>query len=572
MTVSDGLANRGEALRLPLARLALDRRTLILVACFVAGTLLLRLPSFFEPPWHTDEGIFQAVAQRVAGGGQLYADAWESKPPLFLYVYVAILKLFGAGVLPLHLAVTAWAIGTELALFAVGRRFMPRRLALAAAIVLAVLLGVPFWEGNLAMTETFAVLPTTLAVLCVLKHEERRSGDAGAWLFAAGLLFGVAFLVRQTSAVVALAVVLWLLTSGRAWLRSGAIIGLGSAAAIAPVVAAFGVFGSFHWLWDANVGFFFNYVPSGQELPLHYRPVIVLPLVAAVGALVVYRRRGERPAWGLPALWLVLTLAAALLTGRPYSHYMLQTFPPLALLVALMAPYVRLGWRPGREQAPALALAFSLALLWFAVVTPAFRGHPLAMRYTRVEGYYPNFVGWAVGLKSEAAYNNYFDKRVNLTHRLDETLTRLEAKGETVYVWGEYPWVYPLTGARPATQYTSSFYVLLIPNLDVQLGETLAEADPRFIVVLGDVWPRLGHDAGGIMKRRYENAKRAIDGLIAWRYEQVAAVGRARVFVRTLERPLVTDRPAEPSVVSGEPVGPRPADDTRLEEEPTALR
>src|SRR5690348_13878304 len=48
---------------------------------FVVFTVFVRLPTFFEPPWHTDEGIFQAVAQKVANGGEIYADAWESKPP-----------------------------------------------------------------------------------------------------------------------------------------------------------------------------------------------------------------------------------------------------------------------------------------------------------------------------------------------------------------------------------------------------------------------------------------------------------------------------------------------------------
>ncbi|HEY4684730.1 MAG TPA: hypothetical protein VII57_01655, partial [Dehalococcoidia bacterium] len=72
----------------PLQTLALramaGRPALLLVAGFAVGTLILRLPTFFEPPWHTDEGIFAAVAQKVVSGGQLYADAWESKPPLFL--------------------------------------------------------------------------------------------------------------------------------------------------------------------------------------------------------------------------------------------------------------------------------------------------------------------------------------------------------------------------------------------------------------------------------------------------------------------------------------------------------
>ena len=87
----------------------------------------MRLPSFFEPPWHTDEGIFQAVAQKVANGGELYTDAWESKPPLFLYIYVASIELFGAGVLPIRIAAALAAFVTEVATYGIARRYLDTR-------------------------------------------------------------------------------------------------------------------------------------------------------------------------------------------------------------------------------------------------------------------------------------------------------------------------------------------------------------------------------------------------------------------------------------------------------------
>lgn len=516
-----------------------SRVSLLLIA-LVLGTVLLRLPSFFEPPWHTDEGIFEGVAQRVIHGGRLYADAWESKPPLFIYIYVAVIKVFGAGVLPLRLAATASAIGTELALFGVAQRFMDRRAAFVAAGALTVLLAVPFWEGTLALTEIFTVLPTTLAVLCVLRALSDENGwRRNAWFILAGLLFGVAFLIRQTSAAAGLAVLLWLLLSGRPWLRPGMLMALGGAGVVVPVVLGFALFGSFYWFWDANVGFFFDYVPSGRQLPFHYRPLIVLPTLAAIGALVLYRRRGETPVWGLPALWLTLMLAAALLTGRPYSHYFIQTFPPLALLIALTVKPEARKWRPTRQQWPSFALAGALALLWFGVVVPEFSGNVLAMRYSKAEDYYANFAGWALGLKSREAYDGYFDKRVRLTRRLDATLERLGARGRRVYIWGEYPWVYALTGSEPATPYMTSFYVLLIPYLDTGLDDSLAAADPPFVVVTADAWP-IYYDATGVLQHRYRNATRALNGLLAERYEAVARVGRATVFRRTLDRPVVS--------------------------------
>jgi hypothetical protein len=437
---------------------------------------------------------------------------------------------------------------------------MSWRRALLAAAILAVLLAVPFWEGNLALADGFAILPTTLAVLCCLRGDNtpdrrRGSGFNLGWTLLAGVLFGLAFLIRPTAGAVAMALVLWLFISGRSWFWRGAIMAASSAVVALSVAGAFALLGSFYWFWDANVGFFFEYVPSGKELPFHHRPLIVTPAIVTIIALAWLRYRGELPRWGLPALWLTSTLAVALLTGRPYSHYLLQVFPALALVMALLVPgtVLRQSLEPGtrnlepgpvtpvpdsRFLVPALAIASSVALLWLTVVMPAFSGNPFAMRYTKDLEYYVNFTGWATGLKDTDDYNTYFDRRVNLTERLDTTLTRLGARGEEVYIWGEVPWAYALADTEPSLRYMTSFYVLLIPYLDTNLGRWLIESDPRFIVVLADAWPRIGDDTG-VLQQRYLNATRSLHGVLARRYEQVEVVGRARIFERTAERPTV---------------------------------
>jgi 4-amino-4-deoxy-L-arabinose transferase-like glycosyltransferase len=532
------LAVPSDRLRVRIWLAPLPHSRFLVLACLSLAILVLRLPSLFEPAWHTDEGIFAAVAQRMLEGGQLYADAWESKPPLFLYLYVGLFKLFDPGVLPLRLAATTSAIGTHLAIYFVARRLeLTHRQGLLAAAVLGVLLGVPFWEGTLALTEVFTVLPTALAVLCVLSWQTRSGSGGGGvgLLLVAGLLFGAAFLFRQTSVLAAAAVGAWLILAGGQWLRAGFLLSTGFAAAVVPVVAAFAVLGEFYWFWDANVAFFLFYVPSGQELPFAARPLIALPVLLTLACLAYYRRLGATPRWGLPALWLVFMLAGAMLTGRPYSHYMLQAFPPLALLAAMIAPWVRLSWRPRAKSAPALALAGSLVLLWLLVVMPMFAGNPFAMRYTRGPAYYVNFTAWMLGLRSERAYNDFFDLRVNQTYALAEVLRGLRAEGQKVYIWGEYPWVYALARVEPATRYTTSFYVLLLPHLDTRLGHTLERERPAFVVVFDDAGPRLG-PADEIMTRRYDNSIRALEQLLARDYRPVATTDKAKVYQRSFSR------------------------------------
>jgi hypothetical protein len=522
----------------------------VLFLALAAITFVLRIPTFFEPAWHDDEGTFAAVAQKLLGGGELYADAWESKPPLFLYAYAGIFKLLGAGILQLRVAAAVAALASTLGLFVLARQLTSERQALIACLVLTLFLAVPFWDGNLASAELFSLSLTILGVLAVVRYARipisspanRASafGDNGGgwvWLVGAGLMFGLAALIRQTAALPMVAAVAWLALSGRDFLRPAMLMALGGVLAVVPVVAAFAALGSFHWFWDANVGFFISYLSTAREVGVSGRSLMLLPFLVTVAAIYWYRSRSKTPRWGLPALWLTIMLAGALVTGRPYEHYLIPVFPPLALLVAITAPHIRLTWRPTRGQAPAFAIVASVALLWVTVLVPEFDGDPLAIRYSKDEHYYYQFAGRVLGTTSEEEYNDYFDERVERVKDISATLDTLGARGQSVYVFGEYSWVYALSGTEPAWRYTSSFNILQIQGLAEDLEGVLTRARPAFIVVMDDSWPR-HPDPDGIMRQRFDRALQGLDRLLGRDYEPVASVERAHIYR------LVSDRSA----------------------------
>ena len=45
----------------------------------------------------------------------------------------------------------------------------------------------------------------------------------------------------------------------------------------------------------------------------------------------------------LPALWFAFAFVGSLINGKDYSHYLLQTFPPLVLLLAPRPPVSNTG-------------------------------------------------------------------------------------------------------------------------------------------------------------------------------------------------------------------------------------
>src|SRR5690242_2834845 len=48
---------------------------------------LLRLPSFFEPLWYGDEGIYEVIGFALNKGRGLYTGIWDNKPPMLYLTY-----------------------------------------------------------------------------------------------------------------------------------------------------------------------------------------------------------------------------------------------------------------------------------------------------------------------------------------------------------------------------------------------------------------------------------------------------------------------------------------------------
>lgn len=503
-----------------------DRRTLLLALVACAAVLLLRLPSLLEPAWHTDEGTFAGVAQGIVRGGSLYSEAWESKPPLFLYLYAGVFKLFGAGILQIRLAATVAAIAMQLTVFFIGGYLLGWRKALWASVLLGVLFAVPFWEGTLALSEIFS-LPLACGALLILVVGSRNHGVSIVAAASAGALFGLSFLIRQPTVLAMGAAVIWLFLERRLSFRALLAMGVASAAPLATTMLGFALLGSFHWFWDANVAYFFSYVPADNRLHAVLVPLLFLPSATAFALLVRSWRNSERmPPWALPALWFALGYLGALMNGKDYSHYLLQVFPPLALLaVNLEKPRLRLPALSLRQR-PAVLMGGAIVLSWLIVITIVYRD-PTGRHWTKGPDYYVHMLRYAVGDESEREFNAYFDKRVNTTLGLEDELAGLDAEGKTVYIWGEYPWVYALSDLRPLSRYMTSTYMLENDERFPELMSQLNRQPPPFILFFSDAQPR---PAGPETRERFTRMNRAIASFVERRYEVVTKIGNGTVY------------------------------------------
>lgn len=437
--------------------------------------ILLRLPTLADPHYYTDEGIFAAVAQRLLQGHPLYSGSWDDKPPLIFWLYALLLDAFGPSMLALRITATMAAAAAAVAVATLATRLAGRRAGIAAGALCVIATATPLVEGNLALTELFGAAPAAWGLALVIGSTSRRRASD----MTAGALLAAAFLFKQVFALDAVAAGVILLASGRPGPRRllSFIVGFG---AVCGVVAA--VLAAQRALDDglyASFGFYLLYLGDGSAVqPQRW---FVAALALFLSAAMIRRGMRDAPAIGPASIWLIWTLVGVLVGGRPYGHYLIQAAAPLALWAALLPHYGRpLTWpRTAAMVAPVLALAL---VAWSFL--------PFFQRDRTVTlAYYANVARLLSGSESRRDFGTWYTWRVAAQ---DEFVAAMAGEAErTLFVWGEYPWLYPLSGAENPTRFPTSFAFSFVPGSREEAIAALRRKPPRFIVWEGDEWRRL---------------------------------------------------------------------------------
>ena len=471
--------------------------TAALYLAFAAGTLLLafalRYASLYEPRWYGDEGIFAAIAQNMRDGRTLYSQAWDNKPPLIFFTYAGIQSLFGPSVFALHLVTAAAVLATQAVVMTIGALLYGGRRAIVAGALFAFAMGTPVIEGNLAMTETFMILPASLAVL-VFVIAERRGNAPVAYYVAAGLLIGVAAGYKQVAVFdgAAIALMIWL-THDRP-LRALVPLAAGFAAPQAAFAALFLANGAFGQYWYAVAGSLELYSELGSQGPF-VRFAGYLPALLALAWLARRRQSGEEITLrSFPVLWLGFALAGSTSSSFPFPHYLQQAAPACALAI------VANPFEMERERLARTLLGVTAVL----VVAVVFGQFALAFRERRqlnpVE-YYRTFASHRWGTMSDLDYDYYFDGKT-VAVRDAVAYMRRDGAGTSLYTWSELPWLYAAGGFTNPTRYYTSFLGEIVPDAKREILRDLEADPPVYILVANDTYAPFG-ELNTFMSGRY---------------------------------------------------------------------
>jgi hypothetical protein len=404
-------------------------RPLPILLLLVLVSLLVRAPFLTVPCLDLDEAAQLVGSWELMRGGTLYVDVVDNRPPLLYVLYALPQALAGRG-LPAVRAFIALLV-VPLTAFAASAFFRHDRRGVVAGL-LYVAYGAAFLAHDMHSASPEVLMLPPLAAALVAASGVRPGSSGALRFFAAGVLVGVAALVRQHAALwlPALALAAW--TAGDRRVPNARLARPGALAAgfVVPLAAAFAWFASrgaagelVFWTWTHSVGYARNPIQYGEALE---RAASYLVPFLVVTAPLWWASWSSRPAMGPRWRWLALaaagSMAGAFVGFRFFPHYFVPLYLPLALAAAPLTAHA-LG--DLRSRAGRLAIGWPLVLL--AGFTTAnlvlYRGRAGVYEETR------------------PVFRRVADR------------VRAAPCGEALFVWGFAPQFYAESGLRPASRF-----------------------------------------------------------------------------------------------------------------------
>jgi len=458
-----------------------------LAAIIFALVILIRI-RLLGIPLERDEGEYAYAGQLMLQGIPPYKVAYNMKFPGTYAAYAVIMSIFGQTIAGIHLGLLLVNAASIVLIFFLGQRLVNYTAGIAAAASYAVLSVSPSVLGFAGHATHFVMLPVLGGALLLL-HEFGRQRPGR--LFASGLLFGLALLMKQPGVFFILFGAVYLISTDvlsgfklkRILLRNLIF----SAGAILPVgitcltLSYAGVFKQF-WFWTIDyAGQYGSLVPLAQAPQVFFNSV--REVIGAGWALWVLAGAG-----GVAGLWdrrmrgstvfllsFLFCAALALCSGLYFRyHYFIFVLPAVSLLAG-----VAISKLSDLVAGRMMTAGFLPLLLLGAILSlPIFRDKKFFFVASPVEAcrmIYPE---------------SPFPESVRIAEYVREHTSPIDA----IAVLGSEPQIYFYSQRRSATGYIYS-YGLMEPQKyarrmqEEMIGE-IEHARPKYLIsmVMNDSW------------------------------------------------------------------------------------
>jgi len=433
--------------------------------------LLLRSPSFFEPHWYFDEGVYSVFGKSILEGHSPYMYVWDHKPlGIYLIYSLAYLVPFDTLFVAKFFAFLS-AFGSSLVLFLIARQAFSRKAAFIAAFTFGISSSLTFFDGNQANGEIF-ILPFLLFSIYLIEPFNKSINVKK--IFWAGIFLGIASSIKQVAGIdLALLTVLLLLKEGRFFKNLLVLIWGFSSTILLTAFITLLLGTPLPDFWFAVVKFNFSYVVS-RKLGilfnfLKFSLLFLIPILFLVRSKIAY----------FPlVIWLVIDLIGVLSGGQPYPHYLIQVLPVVSLIFAVALTY------GGSAKLLRFVATGAGVFFIFLLGNSYFRIVPYGDVFSEW-GYYNSFVKTALS-GNYRTFEEVFSSRwaVDRNKKVVEYLNKNSSKNDYIYIWGggTTSWLYNDLDRKIPSRYISFLHAEAIPEAPKQTINDLKERKPKFIV------------------------------------------------------------------------------------------
>jgi hypothetical protein len=455
----------------------------LLLILTVVTAVRIRL---LDMPLERDEGEYAYAGQLLLQDVSPYKAAYNVtlKLPGTCVAYALIMAVFGQTTVAIHTGVILVNLATAVLVFVLARRIYGDAAGVVAAGTYALLSIVPETVGLAAHATHFVMLPVLASVILLQNLDDHTPTPR---IFFAGLLIGLAVLMKQTGAAFGLFAAGWILwrefsSDQKQWRRLTARLAWLALGGLLPFILTCFIIvlaGDFHqfWFWT------FQYASE------HTSVITFAQGIKMLGGVVIPLFKAAPALWGLAVLGLVplfcdpsLQRWRAFVAGFVFfscvavwpgwrGHYFIQLLPAAGLLVAA-AFHVASGFLARRTFSIPTAALPSLVFATAAV--------SLLIRWSDIYFHLT---------PAEACRAVYGDSPFPESVELGSYLASHCAPEARIVVLGSEPQIYFYSRRRSATGYICT-YPLMEPQshaveMQKEMIRQIEKARPDYVVFVG---------------------------------------------------------------------------------------
>ena len=464
--------------------------------------LLMAIPNLGYPIGR-DQATYCVIGRGLLDGARLYRDLWDNKPPGIFYLYAAVVKIFGTAMWSIGLLDILWMLAISVCIF----RFTERSLGKAAAF-LAVLVNAAmhiragYWDAG--QPETFLMLFVFGGYFLLAE----RGQGVKLKQVGAGVLFAAAFWIKYNAVAFLPFLLLAPVLRGAAedfsrrlgitckhWASALSRFAAGFLLVSFLVVSGCLFSGSWSGFMEEQFQVLPRYAATASACVPHYcawaagRTEFWLgrwTLCAALAAIVVAWRRHQLLRLAPALVGAAAGLAALALQMRYQPYYFETCYPFFAIFWGYLGVQL---WEGALALARCCAgqnwrVAHVLTWVVFANLVAVCLPGPVV----RIASNYRAFNRWR---QSPAKfYPSYSwpgpaeDFRDVL--RVVDYLKRHPGPANGVYVWGNEPLIYYLSGHRPPVRFVWNLPLIApwrLTGWRRELVRQLSGTRPGYIIV-----------------------------------------------------------------------------------------